>query len=428
MRILVVGSGGREHALCWAIAASPLCDKLYCAPGNAGIAQEAECLAIGAEDVDGLLAFARDAAIDYVVVGPEAPLVAGLVDRLEAAGIKAFGPSAAAAVLEGSKGFVKDLCAEHGIPTAAYGRFTDPEAAKAFLRERGVPIVVKADGLAAGKGVVIAETVAAAEAAVDAALREGAFGDAGAEVVIEDFLEGEEASFFALVDGETALPLATAQDHKRAFDGDSGPNTGGMGAYSPAPVMTPELEARVMAEIIEPTVAAMAAAGRPYKGVLYAGLMITAEGPQLIEYNARFGDPECQVLVMRLMSDLLPALIATSDGVLKSFGLRWYPEPAITVVMAAHGYPGAYEKGTEIKGLDGLDEEDLVVFHAGTKRDPEGRLLAAGGRVLNVTALGETVAEAQARAYAAIERIDWPGGFCRRDIGWRAVARERGEG
>ncbi len=427
MRILVVGSGGREHALCWAIAASPLCDKLYCAPGNAGIAQEAECVAIGAEDIDGLLAFARDEAIDYVVVGPEAPLVAGLVDRLEAAGIKAFGPSAAAAVLEGSKGFVKDLCAAHGIPTAAYGRFTDPEAAKAFVRERGAPIVVKADGLAAGKGVVIAETLEAAEAAVDAALSEGVFGAAGAEVVIEEFLEGEEASFFALVDGETALPLATAQDHKRAFDGDSGPNTGGMGAYSPAPVMTPELEARVMAEIIEPTVAAMKAAGRPYKGVLYAGLMITAEGPQLIEYNARFGDPECQVLVMRLMSDLLPALIATSDGVLKSFDLRWYPEPAVTVVMAAHGYPGSYEKGTEIKGLEGMDNEDLVVFLAGTKRDAEGRLLAVGGRVLNVTALGKSVAEAQARAYAAIEQIDWPGGFCRRDIGWRAVARERGE-
>ncbi len=432
MRILVVGSGGREHALCWAIAASPLCDTLYCAPGNAGIAQEAECVAIGAEDIDGLIAFARDAAIDYVVVGPEAPLVAGLVDRLTAAGIKAFGPSAAAAVLEGSKGFVKDLCAEHGIPTAAYGRFTDPEAAKAFARERGAPIVVKADGLAAGKGVVIAETLEAAEAAVEAALSEGAFGAAGAEVVIEEFLEGEEASFFALVDGETALPLATAQDHKRAFDGDTGPNTGGMGAYSPAPVMTPELEARVLDEIIEPTVAAMAAAGRPYKGVLYAGLMITAEGPQLIEYNARFGDPECQVLVMRLMSDLLPALIATTDGVLKSFDLRWYPEPAISVVMAAKGYPGPYEKGSEIRGLEGLDEDmsegDLVVFHAGTRRAEDGRLLAAGGRVLNVTALGKTVAEAQARAYAAIDRIDWPGGFCRRDIAWRAVARERGEG
>ncbi|MDJ0946440.1 MAG: phosphoribosylamine--glycine ligase [Kiloniellales bacterium] len=431
MRILVVGSGGREHALCWAIAASPLCDTLYCAPGNAGIAQEAECVAIGAEDIDGLIAFARDAAIDYVVVGPEAPLVAGLVDRLTAAGIKAFGPSAAAAVLEGSKGFVKDLCAEHGIPTAAYGRFTDPEAAKAFARERGAPIVVKADGLAAGKGVVIAETLEAAEAAVEAALSEGAFGAAGAEVVIEEFLEGEEASFFALVDGETALPLATAQDHKRAFDGDTGPNTGGMGAYSPAPVMTPELEARVLAEIIEPTVAAMTAAGRPYKGVLYAGLMITAEGPQLIEYNARFGDPECQVLVMRLMSDLLPALIATSDGVLKSFDLRWYPEPAVTVVMAAKGYPGPYEKGSEIQGLEGLDEDvsegDLVVFHAGTKRAEDGRLLASGGRVLNVTALGKTVAEAQARAYAAIERIDWPGGFCRRDIAWRAVERERRE-
>ncbi len=431
MRILVVGSGGREHALCWAIAASPLCGTLYCAPGNAGIAQEAECVAIGAEDLEGLVAFAREQAIDYVVVGPEAPLVAGLVDRLSEAGIKAFGPTAAAAVLEGSKGFVKDLCAEHGIPTAAYGRFTDPEAAKAFVRamaseREGAPIVVKADGLAAGKGVVIAESVAAAEAAVEAALSEGAFGAAGAEVVVEEFLEGEEASFFALVDGETALPLATAQDHKRAFDGDSGPNTGGMGAYSPAPVMTPELEARVLAEIVEPTVAAMKAAGRPYKGVLYAGLMITAEGPKLIEYNARFGDPECQVLVMRLMSDLLPALIATSDGVLKSFDLRWYPEPAVTVVMAAEGYPGSYEKGSEIKGLEGLDEDDLMVFHAGTKRGEDGRLLAAGGRVLNVTALGTSVAEAQARAYAAIERIDWPEGFCRRDIGWRAVERERG--
>ena len=426
MRILRVGWGGPEHRLCWAIAASPICGTLYCAPGNAGIAQEAECVAIGAEDVEGLVGFAREQAIDYVVVGPEAPLVAGLVDRLNAAGIKAFGPSAAAAVLEGSKGFVKDLCAAYGIPTAAYGRFTDPEEAKAFVRERGAPIVVKADGLAAGKGVVVAETLEAAEAAVDAALTEGAFGAAGAEVVVEEFLEGEEASFFALVDGETALPLATAQDHKRAFDGDTGPNTGGMGAYSPAPVMTPELEARVLAEIIEPTVAAMAAAGRPYKGVLYAGLMITAEGPQLIEYNARFGDPECQVLVMRLMSDLLPALIATSDGVLKSFDLRWYPEPAITVVLAAQGYPGPYGKGSEIKGLEDLDEEDLMVFHAGTRRAEDGRLLAAGGRVLNVTALGKTVAEAQARAYAAIDRIDWPEGFCRRDIAWRAVARERG--
>ena len=425
MRVLMVGSGGREHALSWAIAASPLCDRLYCAPGNAGIAQEAECLPIPADDVEGIVAFAREQAIDYVVVGPEAPLVAGLVDRLGEAGIKAFGPSAAAAVLEGSKGFMKDLCAKYGIPTAAYGRFTSAEAAKVFIREKGAPIVIKADGLAAGKGVVIAESLEAAEAAVDSAMVEGAFGEAGAELVIEEFLEGEEASFFALVDGETALPLATAQDHKRVFDGDEGPNTGGMGAYSPAPVMTPELEARVMAEIVAPTVAAMKAEGRPYKGVLYAGLMITAEGPKLIEYNVRFGDPECQVLVMRLMSDLLPALIATTDGVLSSFALRWYPEAAVTVVMAAEGYPGGYEKGTEIKGLEGLDGEDLAVFHAGTARAEDGRLLATGGRVLNVTALGATVAEAQARAYAAIERIDWPQGFCRRDIGWRAIARER---
>ncbi len=431
MRILLIGAGGREHALAWALAASPLCDKLYCAPGNAGIAEEAECVAIGDEDIDGLLAFARDNAIDFVVVGPEGPLVAGLVDRLEAAGIKAFGPSAEAAALEGSKGFMKDLCARHGIPTAAYGRFTDPEKAKAFIRamdsrKGDAPVVVKADGLAAGKGVTIAETVEAAEAAVEEALIGGRFGTAGAEVVIEEFLEGEEASFFALVDGETALPLASAQDHKRAHDGDKGPNTGGMGAYSPAPVMTPELEARVLAEIIQPTVAAMKAEGRPYKGVLYAGLMIDATGPKLLEYNVRFGDPECQVLMMRLMSDLLPALVATTDGLLSSFDLRWYEKAAITVVMAARGYPGPYEKGSEIRGLESLDSDDIKIFHAGTRREADGRLTASGGRVLNVTALGESVAEAQSRAYKAVARIDWPEGFCRHDIGWRAIERETG--
>ncbi len=423
MRILVVGGGGREHALCWALAASPLCDRLFCAPGNAGIARQADCVPIGAEDIDGLVAFARDQAIDYVVVGPEAPLVAGLADRLAAAGIKAFGPSAAAAALEGSKGFTKDLCAKYGIPTAAYGRFNDAEAAKAYLREQSVPIVVKADGLAAGKGVTVAQNLAEAEAAVEAALLDQTFGAAGAELVIEECLQGEEASFFALVDGETALPLASAQDHKQVGDGDTGPNTGGMGAYSPAPIMTAEMERRVLDEIIRPTVLAMREEGRPYKGVLYAGLMITADGPQLLEYNVRFGDPECQVLMVRLKSDLLPALVATTDGMLGAFDLRWHDEAALVVVMAAKGYPGSYDKGSEIRGLpDEEQDEQVVVFHAGTKAGDGAALLANGGRVLGVTARGATVAEAQARAYAAVDRIDWPEGFCRRDIGWRAVA------
>jgi phosphoribosylamine---glycine ligase len=424
MRILVVGSGGREHALCWAIAASPLCSKLYCAPGNAGIAQEAECMAIADDDIDGLVDFAKRERIDFVVVGPEGPLVLGLVDRLGEAGIKAFGPSARAAALEGSKAFMKDLCAKHGIPTATYGRFTDAAAAKAFIRERGAPIVVKADGLAAGKGVVIAATTAEAEAAVDAMLTGGQFGAAGTEVVVEEFLEGEEASFFALTDGAAVLPLASAQDHKRAHDGDSGPNTGGMGAYSPAPVVTETLAADVVSRIIEPTIRAMAAEGRPFKGVLYAGLMLTKEGPKLLEYNVRFGDPECQVLCVRLMSDLLPALIASAEGVLASFHLRWYDKAALTVVLAAKGYPEAYQKGTEIRGLEQAAAlPDVTVFHAGTRRGEDGRILANGGRVLNVTAAGKTIAEAKTRAYEAVDRIDWPEGFCRRDIGWRAVGR-----
>jgi len=422
MRILVVGGGGREHALCWAIAASPLCDQLYCAPGNAGIAREATCVPIGAEDVDALVAFAREEAIDFVVVGPEAPLVLGLADRLTEAGIKVFGPSAKAAALEGSKGFMKDLCAKYGIPSAAYGRFTDAGAAKAYLRAEGAPIVVKADGLAAGKGVTVAETVAEAEGAVDAALIEGAFGDAGAEVVIEECLVGEEASVFALVDGKTTLMLASAQDHKQVGDGDTGPNTGGMGAYSPAPIVTEDLARRVMDEILQPTVHAMREEGRPYKGVLYGGLMITAEGPKLLEYNVRFGDPECQALMARLKSDLLPALIATSDGLLESFDLRWYEETALVVVLAAKGYPGTYEKGTVIGGIEAAESDEAVtVFHAGTKRGEDGALLANGGRVLGVTALGANVAEAQQHAYAAVDRIDWPEGFCRRDIGWRAA-------
>ncbi|GIK97409.1 MAG: phosphoribosylamine--glycine ligase [Alphaproteobacteria bacterium] len=426
MKVLVVGSGGREHALCWSIAASPLCDKLYCAPGNAGIAEEAECVPIAADDVRALTAFAVEKGIDFVVVGPEAPLVAGLADRLEAEGIRTFGPSADAAVLEGSKAFMKDLCARHAIPTAAYGRFTNAGAAKAFARERGAPIVVKADGLAAGKGVVIARTLGEAEAAIDAMLGGHQFGEASAEIVVEEFLEGEEASFFALVDGRTALPLASAQDHKTAGDGDTGPNTGGMGAYSPAPILTDEMSARVMREIVEPTVRAMHEEGRPFQGVLYAGLMITAEGPKLLEYNVRFGDPECQVLCLRLMSDLLPALVAARDGELEHFHLRWQPHAAIAVVMAAKGYPGDYAKGSEIRGIEAARAlPGVTVFHAGTTRGKDGRLLANGGRVLNVCAAGATIAEAQRRVYEAIDRIDWPDGFCRRDIGWRAVAAGR---
>ena len=426
MKILVVGSGGREHALCWSIAASPLCDKLLCAPGNAGIAAEAECVPINADDVPALVDFARNEGIDFVVVGPEGPLCAGLVDRLDEVGIKAFGPSAAAAQLEGSKGFMKDLCAKYDIPTAAYGRFSDAEAAKAYIREQGAPIVVKADGLAAGKGVTVAQYVDEALAAVHDALLGGRFGAAGAEVVIEEFMAGEEVSVFAICDGSHVLMLDSAQDHKAVFDGDKGPNTGGMGAYSPAPIMDDALAEAALKTIIEPTVAAMQAEGCAYKGVLYAGLMVMDSGPRLLEYNVRFGDPECQVLLTRLMSDVLPALIASADGVLDSFDLRWYDEAALTVVMASEGYPGDYEKGTEIKGIDtAMDADDAVtVFHAGTGRDEIGKLLATGGRVLNVTARGVSVKEAQTRAYAAIDRIDWPKGFCRRDIGWRAVARE----
>jgi phosphoribosylamine--glycine ligase len=423
MNILLLGSGGREHALAWKMAASPLADRLYCAPGNAGIAREAECVALDLTDHAAVIAFCRRNAIDFVVVGPEAPLCAGIVDDLEAAGIKAFGPSRAAARLEGSKGFTKDLCRANGIPTAAYERFASADPAKAYIRARGAPIVVKADGLAAGKGVVVAQTPAEAEAAIGMMFG-GGLGDAGVEVVVEEFLDGEEASFFALCDGETAIPLTTAQDHKRAYDGDQGPNTGGMGAYSPAPNIDAAMSARVMAEIIAPTMRAMKAMGAPYKGVLYAGLMITREGPKLIEYNARFGDPETQVLMLRLMSDLVPALLASRDGMLKNFDLRWYTDPALTVVMAAKGYPGAYVRGTVIDGLDEAGAiEGVEIFHAGTKAEG-GKILANGGRVLNVSAIGKTVGEAQKRAYEAVSRIRWPEGFCRHDIGWRAVERE----
>jgi phosphoribosylamine--glycine ligase len=428
MNILLLGSGGREHALAWALSASPLTARLVCAPGNAGIAQIAECVALDVGNHEAVIAFCRQNAIDFVVIGPEAPLVAGLVDDLEAAGIKAFGPSRWAARLEGSKGFTKDLCKANGIPTAAYERFKQAGPAKEYVRARGAPIVVKADGLAAGKGVVVAETVTEAEAAIDMMFGGGPGGapenTPAWEIVIEDCLVGEEASFFALCDGETALPLASAQDHKRVFDGDKGPNTGGMGAYSPAPVMTDEMTHRTMDEIVNPTLRAMKAIGAPYKGVLFAGLMITAQGPQLIEYNVRFGDPECQVLMLRLMSDLLPALIAARDGQLRNFDLRWYPRAALTVVMAANGYPGDYAKGSVIGGLaQAAGLPDVEIFHAGTRLG-DGKIVANGGRVLDVCGTGSTIREAQQRAYAAVDAIDWPGGFCRRDIGWRAIARD----
>ncbi len=421
MKVLVIGSGGREHALAWALSASSLVDALYAAPGNAGIAGEAQCVDMGADDVELICAFAKSNAIDLVVIGPEGPLVAGLADRLEADGIAAFGPGAAAARLEGSKGFTKDICARYGIPTAAYGRFTETGPALAYLARVGAPIVVKADGLAAGKGVIMAETMAEAELAVSDMLDGNRFGAAVAELVIEEWLGGEEASFFALVDGVTALPLASAQDHKRVGDRDTGPNTGGMGAYSPAPMVTEAMAGRIMDQVIEPTVRAMADSGCPYKGVLYAGLMIADGRPKLLEYNVRFGDPECQVLAMRLRSDLLPALLAARDGQLKHFDLRWRDEAALTVVMAAKGYPGAYEKGTEIRGIEAADAiPGVKVFHAGTAAEG-GKLLAVGGRVLGVTALAPTIGQAQAKAYQAVDAIDWAGGFCRRDIGFRAV-------
>ena len=426
MNILLLGSGGREHALAWKMAASPLTERLFCAPGNAGMAREATCVSLDIADHAAVIGFCRAYAIDFVVVGPEGPLCAGIVDDLEAAGIKTFGPSRAAARLEGSKGFTKDLCRDNGIPTAAYERFRTADRAKVYARLRGAPVVVKADGLAAGKGVVVAETLAEAEAAIDAMLS-GGLGEAGAELVIEEFLAGEEASFFALCDGERAIALASAQDHKRAFDGDQGPNTGGMGAYSPAPILDAAMGERVMAEIVRPTLRAMQAMGAPYKGVLYAGLMITADGPKLIEYNVRFGDPECQVLMLRLKSDLVPALLASRDGVLQSIDLRWHAEAALTVVMAARGYPGPYAKGTVIEGLDeAAAVEGVEIFHAGTKSEG-GRIVANGGRVLDVTALGETVNEARQRAYEAVSRVRWPDGFYRRDIGWRAVERENKE-
>ncbi len=424
MNVLVVGGGGREHALCWAIAKSPRLSKLYCAPGNAGIAEIAECVAVPAENIAGVVDFARGRAIDLVVVGPEAPLVAGLVDALEAVGIRAFGPRKNAAILEGSKAFMKDLFAKYAIPTAAYRRFTDHAEAADYVRGQGAPIVVKASGLAAGKGVVVARTVEEALEALATIMRDRAFGAAGDEVVVEEFLQGEEASFFALVDGATALPLASAQDHKTAFDNDQGPNTGGMGAYSPAPVVTAAMADEIMTHIVAPTVAAMAAEGRPYKGVLYAGVMITPDGPKVLEYNVRFGDPECQALMVRLQSDILDLIEATIDGRLDRLRPAWSPGTGLVVVMAAKGYPGAYAKGSEIRGLARAGAcEGVTVFHAGT-RAQDGRIVADGGRVLGIASSGATAAEAQRRAYGAVDLVDWPNGFCRRDIGWRAVARE----
>lgn len=426
MKVLVVGGGGREHALCWAIAKSPRLTKLWCAPGNAGIADSAECVAISDSDIDGLVKFAADNAVDLVVVGPEAPLVAGLVDALDAAGIKSFGCSKAAAQLEGSKGFMKDMVAKFGVPSAAYGRFTTPEDARAFVEKHGAPIVVKTDGLAAGKGVTICQTVDEALAAIDECMVGGKFGDAGAELVIEEFMTGEEASFFAVCDGENVIPMIAAQDHKAVGEGDTGPNTGGMGAYSPAPVFTQSVENKVMEQIIVPTVRGMAAEGHPFKGVLFAGLMIDDAGnPKLIEYNIRFGDPECQVLMTRLKSDVLDILDGAATGKLDTVKPEWHDETAMVVVMAAKGYPGSYDKGTEIRNVPDADAMDKVkVLHAGTKMDGN-KLTATGGRVLGVTARGASVTEAQKRAYEAVDAINWPGGFCRRDIGWRAIAREQ---
>lgn len=421
MRVLVIGAGGREHALAWKIAQSPRLTKLYIAPGNAGTEMVGENVAVDITDHPAVIDTCRRLAIDFVVVGPDAQVVAGLGDDLRAAGFTCFCPSKAAGQIEGSKSFTKALCDEMGIPTARYGHFDNEAEALAYVRGQGAPIVIKADGLAAGKGVTVAMTLDEAEAAIIDCFA-GAFGSSGAQVVIEEFMEGEEASLFVLCDGQNTLLLASAQDHKRAFDGDTGPNTGGMGAYSPALVLTEMLTARVMDTIITPTVKGLMRRGTPYQGVLFAGLMLTAEGPKLVEYNARFGDPECQVMMMRLRSDLLDLLYATATGNLAGKFAVWREEVALTVILATKGYPGDYTKGSQIEGAEGLDTHDVQVFHAGTKRKG-GRLLATGGRVLNVTALGATVAEAQKRAYELVDQIVWPQGFCRRDIGWRAIAR-----
>ncbi len=420
MNILILGSGGREHSLAWAVKQNPKCDRLIVAPGNAGIAMLAECADIDILDSATVVTFCAENAIDFVIIGPEAPLAAGVADATRAAGLLTFGPSAAAARLEASKAFTKDICDACGAPTAAWARFTDATAAKAYIDAKGAPIVVKADGLAAGKGVIVAMTETEARTAIDDILG-GAFGSAGAEVVIEEFMQGEEASFFVLTDGTNALPIGTAQDHKRVGDGDTGPNTGGMGAYSPAPVLTDAIQRQVMADIIRPTITEMARRGTPYQGVLYAGLMIQDGRARLIEYNARFGDPECQVLMMRLGAQVLDLLLASAEGRLPDARVHWADDHALTVVMAANGYPGPYAKGTPIRGLDALPENSRnMVFHAGTA-EADGQIVAKGGRVLNVTARTASLVEAQRAAYAMVDAIDWPDGFCRRDIGWRAL-------
>ncbi len=420
MNILILGSGGREHSLAWAVMQNPKCDRLIVAPGNAGIAQIADCAALDIENGGAVVSFAEENAIDFVIVGPEAPLAAGVADRLREAGVLVFGPSAEAARLEASKSFTKEICDAAGAPTAAYARFTEADPAKAYIREQGAPIVVKADGLAAGKGVIVAMDEEAALEAIDDMFG-GAFGGAGAEVVIEEFMEGEEASLFVLCDGENILSVGTAQDHKRVGEGDTGPNTGGMGAYSPAPVLSAEIEARAMDEIVRPTMDEMKRRGTPFQGVLYAGLMIKDGKPRLVEYNVRFGDPECQVLMMRLGAQVMDLMHAAAEGRLAEARVNWADDHAITVVMAANGYPGSYEKGSVINGLGALPEDSKnMVFHAGTKAE-DGQILAAGGRVLNVTARGETLQDARDRAYEMVDGIDWPGGFFRCDIGWRAL-------
>lgn len=423
MNVLLIGSGGREHALAWKLAQSPLLEKLYITPGNGGMGGCGELVVLDVTDHKAVSDFCNLMAIGLVVIGPEAPLVAGLSDHLKTENISAFGPSKKAAQLEGSKHFTKTICDQMNIPTSAYGHFTKVDDARAYVEKMGAPIVIKADGLAAGKGVTVAMNLDDALAAIDDCF-DGAFGEAGAEVVVEEFLTGEEASMFFLCDGKSALPFGTAQDHKRVGDGDTGPNTGGMGAYSPAPVLTSELQQQVLEKIVQPTLDGMAKNGAPFSGVLYAGLMIENGVAKLIEYNVRFGDPECQVLMMRLQSDLLPILQACADGNIADTQAKWSDEAALTVVLAAEGYPGSYEKGSQIKGLNGLDDEKNHVFHAGTeKRDDV--IHAIGGRVLNVTAVGKNVTQAQKRAYQTVDKIDWPQGFCRRDIGWRAIEREQ---
>jgi phosphoribosylamine--glycine ligase len=424
MKVLLIGSGGREHSMAWALAQSRQCEELYCAPGNAGIESCAECVDIAVDDLNGIVKFVKDKQIDFVIVGPEGPLVAGLADPLRALKVPVFGPSKKAAQLEGSKAFMKDLCAKYKIPTAGYGRFKDIEKAKAFIKKTGAPIVVKTDGLAAGKGVIIAETEDEAIAAAKDMLSGASFGNAGNEIVIEEFLDGEELSYFALADGKTILPLTSAQDHKRVGDGDTGPNTGGMGAYSPAHLMTPALEKKIIDRLIRPTIDGMAKEGCPFTGVLFAGVMVVKGEPVLLEYNIRFGDPECQALMMRFRGDLLETLLAAAEGRLSDVAddVAWLEKTALCVVMAANGYPGAYKKNTVIEGLQHAGQVDgVTVFHAGTARGANGSIVATGGRVLGVTALGENVGHAKRLAYEAVDKIKWPEGFCRRDIGWRAV-------